>query len=375
MLLHFAEARTEMFTGQSMSVGSLLLRPWNVEVESELPVERELTLSINGVLFDPENPSAIQISGSLAIHTSLTSITGVLATSSAASGPLNSKGDDTDLYLVRWWVGEFPPGETGQTALYSPSTVAAALTDPGRVSEILAPSSNGTLFLATPPSNEIILDASNPMKSITLPADLTGSISVSTEAQQRELHPGETLDLLQFHAEGVTRLKLAGALHGMSVYENNPLLFVVGIDFLDRRPTLVTFNPVVDGLESADFDANGTVDQNDLDIWALGFDRDTLATNSEGDADFDGDVDGSDFLLWQRRLGASQVTEAVPELRSLSSLAAAISISFLLRRRNGTAGDGVNPHRIRTVSTMQAAISNSPRLLAECGALSRRAGR
>lgn len=49
-------------------------------------------------------------------------------------------------------------------------------------------------------------------------------------------------------------------------------------------------------IQPADFDEDGDVDGDDLDLWELAYG----ATNL-GDADNDGDSDGSDFLVWQQQ--------------------------------------------------------------------------
>lgn len=56
-----------------------------------------------------------------------------------------------------------------------------------------------------------------------------------------------------------------------------------------------------------DFDANNTVNDLDLGIWKTAAATGTAA----GDADFDGDTDGTDLLIWQRNLGKSIPTVAV----------------------------------------------------------------
>jgi hypothetical protein len=61
------------------------------------------------------------------------------------------------------------------------------------------------------------------------------------------------------------------------------------------------------------------------------------AVRSDGDADRDGDVDGNDFLAWQRQLGANLVMGAassastVPEPAAM--VLAACSVGFGLRSR------------------------------------------
>ena len=54
------------------------------------------------------------------------------------------------------------------------------------------------------------------------------------------------------------------------------------------------------------------MDNADLTAWRGGFGRTTGATKLQGDADGDRDVDGRDFLVWQRQVSAP-VAAAVPE--------------------------------------------------------------
>ena len=54
---------------------------------------------------------------------------------------------------------------------------------------------------------------------------------------------------------------------------------------------------------SADFNGNGAVDAPDLANWTTGFGTVGTAAKPQGDADVDRDVDGTDFLAWQRTFG------------------------------------------------------------------------
>ncbi|QEG35671.1 hypothetical protein Pr1d_29730 [Bythopirellula goksoeyrii] len=70
----------------------------------------------------------------------------------------------------------------------------------------------------------------------------------------------------------------------------------------------------------------------DFDVWQTAY-----GTSAVGDADGDGDSDGSDFLIWQREFGSgiplisSQI--AVPEPRSTLLLAmAGVSLAILWSR-------------------------------------------
>ncbi len=55
---------------------------------------------------------------------------------------------------------------------------------------------------------------------------------------------------------------------------------------------------------AADFNRTANVDEFDLPIWTIGFSQPTNVFGFDGDADDDDDVDGADFLTWQRQLGA-----------------------------------------------------------------------
>jgi autotransporter-associated beta strand protein len=68
---------------------------------------------------------------------------------------------------------------------------------------------------------------------------------------------------------------------------------------------------------AADFNFDGTVSSGDLATWRSNFAASGSATHAQGDADGDADVDGTDFLVWQRQLGLAApvhpVQASVPE--------------------------------------------------------------
>jgi probable HAF family extracellular repeat protein len=64
--------------------------------------------------------------------------------------------------------------------------------------------------------------------------------------------------------------------------------------------------------QPADFDENGAVDGLDLARWQANFGLAAGALHAQGDADGDQDVDGADFLVWQRQLNAVNAV-AAPE--------------------------------------------------------------
>lgn len=63
----------------------------------------------------------------------------------------------------------------------------------------------------------------------------------------------------------------------------------------------------------ADFNEDGKVDADDLTVWTTGFGAVGTAVHTTGDADGDQNVDGVDFLVWQRELGLGSLAAAVPE--------------------------------------------------------------
>ncbi len=87
-----------------------------------------------------------------------------------------------------------------------------------------------------------------------------------------------------------------------------------------------------------DFNQDGFVNDRDLAVWKAGFKKVGNATHLEGDADGDRDVDGADFLTWQRQ-GASRfgmsgeaATQSVAEPMTCSLAAgAAIVVVFASR--------------------------------------------
>jgi len=88
--------------------------------------------------------------------------------------------------------------------------------------------------------------------------------------------------------------------------------------------------------DSADFDTDGDVDDNDLALWEAAYGLDASA-----DADFDGDSDGRDFLIWQQQYTGDlspliSPATAVPEPSSvLLALTFACAGACCRSRRSG----------------------------------------
>lgn len=106
----------------------------------------------------------------------------------------------------------------------------------------------------------------------------------------------------------------------------------MGQDYFSISESSFSITAVLGG---ADFTGNGNVDAEDLAIWESGFGTPSGALPSNGDADLDADVDGTDFLVWQNEFsgaGAALEVQTVPEPSTAFALLAGM-VLFLWQRR------------------------------------------
>jgi hypothetical protein len=97
-----------------------------------------------------------------------------------------------------------------------------------------------------------------------------------------------------------------------------------------------------------DFTLDGIVDKHDVEVLSSNIGTFANATFEQGDADGDGDVDGDDFLAWQREIGpatpmsafASATSSgsalnfnAVPEPLTMALLSTTAAVLLCMRRR------------------------------------------
>jgi peptidyl-prolyl cis-trans isomerase A (cyclophilin A) len=119
-----------------------------------------------------------------------------------------------------------------------------------------------------------------------------------------------------------------------SPFNDLPLRNFSGSSINDVRvANTVTVNSVkVLNLSAGDFDRNGVVNQADLAILKTNYGMTSGAFFDKGDANMDGDVDGGDFLLWQRSVGMTTTPiSSVPE--PATGMLAVLAALGLARRR------------------------------------------
>jgi spore coat protein CotH len=105
---------------------------------------------------------------------------------------------------------------------------------------------------------------------------------------------------------------------------------------------------------SADFDADGDVDGGDFLRWQRGLGK-PAAVAGDGDADLDADVDGIDLAIWRNQFGASAAA-AAESASSVESAAAAA-----MKAAAPQPGDGVTGLRAQAVDAAMAASLASRR--------------
>jgi hypothetical protein len=94
-------------------------------------------------------------------------------------------------------------------------------------------------------------------------------------------------------------------------------------------------------LDNADFDADGDVDGADFLAWQRGLGQTTGAVLGQGDANGDMAVNASDLAIWRTQFGQTGSVSAVPEpARAVLLLAACLGAAAVRRRNQGMGGKG-----------------------------------
>ncbi|MBA3485304.1 MAG: hypothetical protein H0T51_26205 [Pirellulales bacterium] len=153
-------------------------------------------------------------------------------------------------------------------------------------------------------------------------------VAINTDSASKEI----TFDLSGIPAEQFARIRT-------SLIENwatLPSIAVSGSTLTATLPgnSIETFVASIPAIVAGDFSENWVINAADLALWRTGFGTNGEASHMQGDADGDRDVDGADFLVWQRDLGDGvsivATNAAVPEPTAMALLAIG-SLALLCR--------------------------------------------
>jgi hypothetical protein len=126
-----------------------------------------------------------------------------------------------------------------------------------------------------------------------------------------------------------------------NLYEEGEAIFGTGyggtvtLSYIGGTGNDVTLDLVAGAVNDADFDNDGEVDGSDFLTWQRGVGIDSGATNGQGDADGNGAVNGADLGIWKGDFGAAAqpVAGAVPEPASALLALTAIGGAMATARR------------------------------------------
>lgn len=146
------------------------------------------------------------------------------------------------------------------------------------------------------------------------------TIDLATNDNMRLWEP--KFDLNRWQNDGVLSMLYQPAGNGIGSNAVSILEWDARAFFADKEP-------------SADFDGDGDVDGADFLAWQRGVGRTTDATLGDGDADHDGDVDAADLAAWSAHFGdgGGALAAAVPEPDAVVLALLAVGALGALRRR------------------------------------------
>ncbi|MBA3484131.1 MAG: hypothetical protein H0T51_20180 [Pirellulales bacterium] len=183
---------------------------------------------------------------------------------------------------------------------------------------------NGEARLRNPSSFSVNIDGYTITSAGSLtPAGWTSLDDQNTAGGDWRESPGLSTRLSELKQTASTTLA-PGASYNLGAIFNPTMPKDLTFEFLQLGQSQATagavvFAPLTAAVTPGDFDQNGVVNGQDLNLWKTAF-----GTTTQANADGDSDSDGNDFLIWQRNLGASGATPAatvtaaaVPEPTSL----------------------------------------------------------
>jgi hypothetical protein len=143
--------------------------------------------------------------------------------------------------------------------------------------------------------------------------------------------------ILGFFDNGTTNLFEEGEQILGTGYNGSVTISYVGSATTGSVGNDVVLNLVAGAAETADFDGDGDVDGRDFLTWQRGFGATSGATLNQGDANADGAINGVDLGIWKGQFGpAAEIAgAAVPEPHAFALVMTAACVASAVTRRRG----------------------------------------
>ena len=123
---------------------------------------------------------------------------------------------------------------------------------------------------------------------------------VARSGQTIQVAPGDVRTIETFSIES----NVTGNQDGRRTTFNDQGLLAFVATFTDDTQAVVVSDAAASPYRAGDFQEDNDVDVGDLGRWKMNAGLAAGATHLQGNGDYDGDVDGNDFLIWQRELGS-----------------------------------------------------------------------